>query len=442
MYEKKLNREKRTVIIGLDGVPFRLIDKFTKNNIMPETKKLIEKGTFKQMESTIPEISSVAWSSIITGKNPGEHGIFGYTDIPIGTYRLSFPNFNNLKAPPFWQKDSMGRSIIINVPSTFPVKPLNGVHISGFVSLDLKRSVYPDSLIQKLTDIGYQIDVDSSKAHKSIDLFLEDLDRTLKSRISAYKYLWEKEKWQTFMLVFTGTDRLSHFLWDAYENENHKYHSAFTKHFCQIDEVIGEIVNNLYEDDLLILLSDHGFELLEKEVNINYLLKKNGFLKLKPESRRSFADMETGTKAFALEPARIYINLKDKYPRGSVKKDEYRGIIKDLTSIFEDLELKGRKIIKKTYRKEEIYKGPYMNQAPDLVLVPNKGFNLKASVKADQLFEKSIFAGKHTQHDAFLLINNLAEKNILPDEITVSDVCHLIETLQTENMNLRRKIDA
>ncbi len=127
-------RKKRAIIIGLDGVPFHLIDKFSNTGVMPETKKLIEKGVFKQMESSIPEISSVAWSSIITGKNPGEHGIFGYTDIPSGTYRLSFPNFNNLKATPFWQKDSTVKSVIINVPSTFPVKPLNGVHISGFVS--------------------------------------------------------------------------------------------------------------------------------------------------------------------------------------------------------------------------------------------------------------------------------------------------------------------
>jgi len=248
-------RKKRVVIVGLDGVPYRLIDSLSNNGMMPEAKKIIKKGTFKQMESSIPEISSVAWSSIITGKNPGEHGIFGYTDIPIGTYRLSFPNFNNLKAVPFWQKDSEEKSIIFNVPSTFPVKPLNGIHISGFVSLDLERSVYPNSLIPKLNTLNYQIDVDSSKAHISIDMFLKDLEKTLKARIAAYRYLWEEWDWDTFMLVFIGTDRLSHFLWDAYEDESHKYHSTFLEHFHQIDEV-----------------SDHGFELLEREVN-NYIEK-------------------------------------------------------------------------------------------------------------------------------------------------------------------------
>ena len=224
MNRKGIKGKKRTVIIGLDGVPYRLIENFCQTGIMAETQKLIDKGIFMKMESSIPEISSVAWSSIITGKNPGEHGIFGYTDIPLGTYRLSFPNFVNLKAEPFWQKDKTNRSIILNVPSTFPVKPINGIHISGFVSLDLERSVYPKSLIPRLNEFNYQIDVDSSKAHKSIDLFLTDLDKTLKARIATYRHLWENEDWDTFMLVFTGTDRLSHFLWDAYEDENHPHH--------------------------------------------------------------------------------------------------------------------------------------------------------------------------------------------------------------------------
>lgn len=104
MNKKKI--KKRAVIIGLDSVPYHLIENLSNKEIMLETNKLIQKGILKQMESSMPEISSVAWSSIITGKNPVDHGIFGYTDIPLGTYRLSFPNFNNLKAEPFWQKDT------------------------------------------------------------------------------------------------------------------------------------------------------------------------------------------------------------------------------------------------------------------------------------------------------------------------------------------------
>jgi len=100
----------RMVIVGLDGMPFRLIRDLAQSGVMPNTRGIIQNGTFAQMASSIPEISSVAWSSVITGANPGRHGIFGFTDVPEGTYRLSFPNFSSLKLPPFWNHQGNGRS--------------------------------------------------------------------------------------------------------------------------------------------------------------------------------------------------------------------------------------------------------------------------------------------------------------------------------------------
>lgn len=421
---------RRLVILGLDGVPYRLLKDLSENDIMSNTRSVMENGVFRQMESTIPEVSSVAWSSIITGKNPGEHGIFGFTDFRQGTYRLSFPNFNDLKATPFWKRDDSRRSVIINVPSTFPASKLNGVHISGFVALDLERSTYPSSLVPKLKELDYRVDVDSSKAHKSIGLFLRDLDRTLQARIEAYRYLWDSQDWNTFILVFTSTDRLSHFLWDAYEDPSHKYHSHFLNHFKKIDEVIGEISDRLSKDDLLIMLSDHGFELLDKHVNINYLLQEEGFLRLEDKSNKNFSDIDFGTKAFALDPARIYINQKDKYPRGSVSSGKIKKVIDKLIDLFDSLEIEGRKVIKKIYRRDEIYRGPFINQAPDLVLLGEAGFNLKANIKAKRLWEKDIFTGKHTQPDAFLLIKGMFNKNIVPHSPCVTDVVEVIDRIR------------
>ncbi|MDD5454422.1 MAG: alkaline phosphatase family protein, partial [Candidatus Ratteibacteria bacterium] len=356
-------RNGRLIIIGLDGVPYGLISGLAKENIMPNMGGIIRDGVFRQMSSSIPEVSSVAWSSIITGKNPAEHGIFGFTDFPHGTYRLSFSNFKDLKAPVFWN-DPPKPSVIINVPSTYPALPLNGVLISGFVAPDLEKGVYPSSFVPYLKENDYRIDVDSGKAHKSFDLFLNDLDKTLDSRKKIYEYLWKKEKWQIFMLVFTGTDRLMHFLWEAYEDKSHKYHTHFTEHFKKIDGIIGEIVKKCGDNDSIIFLSDHGFEKLEKDVNINFLLKKEGFLKFTPGEKENFSSIDYQTKAFALDPARIYINLKDKYPRGKVEQKEKDKIIEDLKVLFASLEYNGKKVIKKLFRKEEIYSGPLLEHAP------------------------------------------------------------------------------
>jgi predicted AlkP superfamily phosphohydrolase/phosphomutase len=296
------------------------------------------------------------------------------------------------------------------------------------VALHFEQAVFPGTLIPQLKEMDYRIDVDSEKAHKSLDLFLRDLDKTLSSRINAYRYLWPQD-WQTFMLVFTGSDRLSHFLWDAYEETAHPYHSAFRDYFYKVDKVIGEIADRLDTKDSLILLSDHGFELLEKDVYVNYLLKREGFLKLKDNSNVNLSQIDFQTKAFALDPARIYINAKNKYPCGSVAAQDKDEVLEELKNIFASWEIDNKKVIRQIYRKEEIYHGPFMEQAPDLVLVPNAGFNLKANIAATELSNRGIFTGKHTQHDAFLLVKS-SNSQVVPDKPSVFDIVNIIDKLK------------
>ena len=420
----------KTVIIGLDGVPFGMLKDFAETGIMPNTAELISSGIFKKMYSSIPEISSVAWSSMITGQNPGQHSIFGFTDLHPNSYKMRFPNFNDLKSPPFWSL-AKDKSVIINVPSTYPVKDMNGVHISGFVSIDINKSIHPAFLISELESLGYRIDVDSEKAHTDLNLFLEDLDETLTARIKAAEYLWDYIDWQTFMLAFTGTDRLMHFLWDAYEDKDHKYHDAFLEHFRRIDQAIGKIYSKVTENDVFVMLSDHGFGKLEKDVYVNYLLASEGFLTFRPSTEPKLVNIDSATKAFALDPARIYINQKGKYSAGSIDPSDKNTCLKNLEKLFASLQIDGRKVIKHIFRKQDIYAGPYVDDAPDLVLIAEEGFNLKGAMTSQKLAGKGPFTGKHTYHDAFLLINNT---NIVPDfddQPSVIDAGRLIQSLVT-----------
>jgi len=421
-------KNSKTVIIGMDGVPFDLLNDLAESGVMPNTASLIAKGTFKKMQSSIPEVSSVAWSSIITGRNPAEHGIYGFMDLCPNSYKIRFPNYSDLKASPFWDQ-WQGKSVIINVPSTYPVREMNGVHISGFVSIDLQKSVYPSSLIPKLKELNYRLDVDSQKAHQSMDDFLIDLDETLDARIRTYQYIWDNEDWQIFMLIFTGTDRLMHFLWEAYEDKNHKYYDAFLNHFYKIDKAIGEISGRLCEDDLLLILSDHGFERLDKEIYINFILRKEGFLKFSSSQERSLTSIDYSTKAFALDPARIYINEKGKYPQGSVDKKDSQSVAKDLEALFTSFEVDNNRVIRRVFRKEDIYSGPLSDEAPDLVLIGAPHFDLKASVKATQVSDKGIFSGKHVRDTAFLLVKDNCYKNIVPERPQVCDICKIIENI-------------
>jgi len=403
-----------------------MIRDFAETDVMPNTAELISQGIFRKMQSSIPEVSSTAWSSIITGKNPGEHGIFGFMDLFENTYKMRFPNYSDLKAPPFWDLWE-GRSVIINVPSTYPVRQMNGVHISGFVSINFEKSVHPKSLVPQLQELDYRLDVDSQKAHSSMELFLSDLNKSLDARIEAYRYLWDNVDWRAFMLVFTGTDRLMHFLWDAYEDKDHRYHDLFLEHFRRIDQAIGEIAARIGDDDLLVMLSDHGFERLDYDVYVNYLLIQEGLLQFKQDVDITLNNICYGTKAFALDPARIYLNLRGKYPCGTVDRSNSEDLLCQLENLFRSLEIDSRKVVRDIYRKERLYSGPYLGNAPDLVLVGAEGFNLKANVKAHQLTDKGIFSGKHTQDTAFLLVKGLIDKTIVPDVPVVSNVRGMIE---------------
>ncbi len=414
-------RKNKAIIIGIDGVPYGLMEDLSDRGVMPNFKGLRKEGVFKKMRSSIPHISSVSWSSIITGKNPGEHGIFGFTDIIPGTYSLSFPDFNGLKSNPFWQEKKDRNSVILNVPSTYPVKKLNGVHISGFISLDLEKAVYPAEYVPKLEEIDYQIDVDSSLAHKSMTLFLEKLNEVNEARIGAYKYFWEKEDWDTFMFVFTGSDRIGHFLWSAYEDKNHKFHNDFLNYFRRVDEVIGEIADRGGKDVPIIIISDHGMERLKENVNLNCFLEQTGFLKLN-KSLKGYNQIDAETKVFALDPGRIYLHRKDKYPRGSVGAEEEEGIIQELIKELSRIERKGDKVVKKIYRKEEIYYGPEAERAPDLVITESPGYRLKGNINKDNLFDSDIFTGDHSLEDSFIYLRSKESKKVLPDNPNVEDV--------------------
>lgn len=424
-------QRKRSIIIGLDGVPFPLLKDLFDRSVMPHFKALAERSIFRQMESSIPEISSVAWSSAITGVNPGTHGIFGFTDLAEGSYITTFPNFTALKTAPFWEQDTARRSVILNVPSTYPAREMNGVLISGFVALDLKRATYPASLIPKLNEIGYRVDVDFERASESLGYFLQDLDNALKARIAAYRYFWENIDWDVFMLVFTGTDRLMHFLWNAYEDPEHEYHEAFLDHFRQIDAVIGEITDKMNDRDNLIMLSDHGFERLDKDIFVNHVLKQHNMLSFETEIPKNLKDISSHSKAFALDPGRIYINDSARFPRGLVMPQDREAVIGDLINIFNEFTIDGKKVIKRCFRREEIYHGQYSDRGPDIVLLANSGLNLRGTLNSDSAYSNGTLTGKHTQHDAFLLVHGGSDR-IVPQKPCVSDMVNILNNSSEE----------
>ena len=160
-----------------------------------------------------------------------------------------------------------------------------------------------------------------------------------------------------------------------------------------------------------MVLSDHGFARLKKEVYLNRFLGEKGFLMLRKEGN-FYERIAEGTRAFVLDPGRIYLHDRDRYPRGAVRKEERLNLLKEIKEALGSLKgEKGEKIIDRIYEKEEIYHGPYSGVAPDLICLPKDGYDLKGSLEKREIFGQNIFTGMHTWHDAFCL---------LPENITFS----------------------
>ncbi|TEU08261.1 MAG: hypothetical protein E3I52_02130 [Candidatus Aminicenantes bacterium] len=424
LFKKK--KKERVMVIGLDGVPYSLLLELAQKGIMPATSKLIDSGHIQRMKASLPEVSAVSWTNFMTGTNPGTHGIFGFTDFKKDSYDLRFPNFLDLKKETFWDKlgDQRKKCIIINQPSTYPARKINGILISGFVAIELSKAVYPPSFKAPLERVGYEIDIDTQKSAENTEFLWKDLAKTLSARLKAFNLFW-KEDWDYFEFVITGTDRLHHFQWDAYEDESHVYHQNFLDYYSQIDRVIDEIVTSFRKltdnDKGLYLLSDHGFAKIEQEVYLNAWLEEQDYLKFKNHSPESLAEISPSSKAFVMEPNRIYLNLKEKFPEGCVEPSEKKALKEEISKKLERLEYKGKKVVRCVFDAEEIYSGPYLADGPDLIVLSERGFDMKGSVKKKEVFGRSKLQGMHTWDDAFFL-----SKKEQGQDLSISDLAKII----------------
>ncbi len=285
-----------------------------------------------------------------------------------------------------------------NIPQTYPARPSNGVIVSGFVAIDLKKATYPERVFNYLSDIGYKIDVNAKLAAENPELFFDDLFDTFERRKRAIKHLYEKEEWQLFIGVITETDRLHHFFFDSALEGT--YYGIFERFYGELDAFIGEMVNQAGKDGAsLFACSDHGFTTIKTEVYLNKWLIENGYLYL--NGHQGLKGITSDTRAFCLDPSRIYIHLEGRYGRGCIKNSEYMQLRDELKDRLLKIEFNGKKVIKNIYAKEGIFNGNYAENGPDLYLLPNYGFDLKGAVNKENVFGVTHFRGMHTFDDAF-----------------------------------------
>jgi len=398
----------RLFILGLDGSPLPLLRRLIASGDLPNLARIFESGDAIEMNSALPDVSAVAWTSINTGKNPGKHGIYGFVDRKPGSNQIEVMTARHVRARTIWElvSDAGRRAIAVNVPLSFPPQRINGIVVSDFLAPSLSKAVFPLSVLPTLESIGYRIDTDPWVARQSIDAFIDDFNVTADKRAEAVLRLMHTEPWDLFMVVFMETDRLHHFLW-GYMEEGHPRHGGqFLDAYRRIDQLVGKIVACLNDDDNLIILSDHGFTSLKKELYLNAWLEDEGYLSFLPGRERGLATIARSSRAYSLDPGRIYINQSEREPGGSVSPSDATSLIQELhhrMGALTDPE-DGTPMVDIVYRREEIYEGPEFGRAPDLLVMPRDGYDIKGTLEATALTGRGALVGMHTYDRATLFV--------------------------------------
>lgn len=455
--------KRRAIVLGLDGATFDLIDPLLQEGKLPFIAGLISDGSRARLLSTIPYATIPAWPSFMTGKNPAKYGVFDFFSFADGERRIS--NSRDLHSPTLWDILSLQgrRSIVMNVPGTFPPTSINGVVVSGMMTPEGVPFVSPPELQDFLHRVtgGYRI---NSRSDLSGRKLVTDTYEVTEKQKTAFLSLLHSQDWDFAMIVLSATDVIQHRFWEE--------DSVIRSCYQYVDAVARDIVSP-FPDAAIFLISDHGFQGQRKDFHVNKWLIDQGYMSIRKgrgteasrwqeigrlEGRAALADAYTyrsgafqmllrlgltGQTLRKFLPTTWWNALRDLVPKGvrhhvpatadaayevdweSTQASAYQlygleskaiklinvdpssrerlcgELIPKLMDV-RDPETGGR-VVRRAYRREELYVGPYLQQAPDIILDLHDGYNITNAFFADHHVSRRIHVrGCHHREGIFV----------------------------------------
>ena len=406
----------KTLLIGLDGATFTILDSLTAQHgeaevTMPFLASLYSKGSRGILQSTPNPLTPPAWVSLMTGYSPGHHGIYDFIRSEEADNDIFFTLYDarDCRVETIWSlASSSGKCIAaLNFPFTAPPPDdINGVMIPGFIPWrHLRNNTTPKDLYDRLRqdlpdfnprELAWDFELEKKAVTELSATEREDWIRYHLPRerlwFSIAKYLMETEQPDLMAVMFDGVDKIQHQAWhflDPAVQETdrdeyyHRMRSLCLEYFRNLDGYIQELVTAVGPDAQVFLVSDHGFTTTYEIVRINTYLHEKGYLKWKEmvdteaAKRREesmFANLDwSETTAYCSTPSSNGITIRVARNLGDpgVPAQEYERfrerLIKDLRELRDPAT--GERIITGIHKREEVFSGPAMADAPDLLLV-------------------------------------------------------------------------
>ena len=424
----------RAAVIGLDGAAWHLVDPLIEQGHMPNLARLRETGAAGVLDSTVPTYTPPAWTSAATGVNPGRHGIYGFLEGNAQNEGLVLVHSGKIRSPTIWEMaNAQGARVgVYNLPLTYPPRELDGWMVSGMMTPGygerLKGFAFPRSVEARILELepDYIVDISPNWETDWKDAALcARILSSLAQRRKVLERLLEEDPVDVLFAVLEAPDRLQHVYYRYLDPNDPLYDTPqgdtlrpeIAKCFAAMDDIVGVVVDAAA--DGVIVCSDHGFTAWEFSVHTNALLQQWGYLKIKPAARamqtkaarslvplakrvlpakaarqakgKTFAAVDwSKTKAFAspIPQQGIFINLEGRERHGIVPQSELAALKNEIASRFENLVgSDGKPVTDKVWRAEEVFRGPALEGAPDLLpVLRNHRFELD-----DELFHKEPF---------------------------------------------------
>jgi predicted AlkP superfamily phosphohydrolase/phosphomutase len=437
---------RQFIVVGLDGTRLDTLQYLAQQGHMPNVARVLSEGTFGQLRSVLPPFSAPAWVSMATGANPGKHSIYDFYQRDPRLGRRVPVNATHLSARTVW--DLLGEAghavAVINVPITYPPYPVNGVLISDFLVTPEGQAdyAYPHEVRDEIERLWPDFHPAPFRAPSRTLSFVQQVIEWTEKAEQVCRWIAENHPATFLMNVFQATDIIQHYFFDylqpaRLQDEMEPLTAALLDLYQRLDDIIGSRLQMMDDDTLLLLVSDHGFTSRERSFYLNHWLKEQGFLILrKPRLHQRLLDR------FGLSQRQLVrllqridiLGLMDRLPLetrrqmgarldhamgGKIDWERtlaYAGAISSqavyvtergdaalLSELIDKLaEVRdpatGVQIFEEIYRREELYSGPHLHAAPQLVYQPVPGYMVDDKVSVASTFDDALPSAGTGQH--------------------------------------------